>query len=74
MYVPKFDERGLPIRNRPRGVASSYVAIEYCPWCGAHLAESKRDAWFDELERRGLEPDDDLPAELLGDRWWGERP
>lgn len=33
-------------------------------------APSLRDAWFDELDPLGLEPEGDLPAPLRSDAWW----
>ena len=35
-FVPKFNEFGLPVHDG----GSSYVIIEYCPWCGRKLPES----------------------------------
>ena len=72
-YVPKFNEHGLPVRSGENASASSYVQIDYCPWCGVHLHESKRDEWFDELEQRGLGLGDELPPEFTDRRWWAER-
>lgn len=33
-YSSKFNEYGLPIYDGENGSASSYVIIQYCPWCG----------------------------------------
>ena len=72
-YVPKFSERGIPVRNGENGSASSYSQIEYCPSCGARLPGERRDVWFDELERRGLDlgarpgVDDTIGHRTLGD-------
>jgi hypothetical protein len=61
-YVPKYDEYGLIVRDG----GSSMVGIAFCPWCGASLPESRRDEWFDELERRGIDPrTDGVPPEFL---------
>jgi len=38
-----FSEYGLPIRDG----GQSYLLISNCPFCGARLPESGRDAWFD---------------------------
>nr|WP_148256803.1 hypothetical protein [Kribbella flavida] len=47
--------------------------LEYCPWCGVKLPSSLSEEWMTEMNRRGFGPraqDDDLPADLLDDRWW----
>ncbi|MGA5817906.1 DUF6980 family protein [Kitasatospora sp. NPDC094028] len=65
-FSPKFQEYGIVIHD---GGASVSV-IEFCPWCGHRLPESQRDRWFEELERRGIDPwQDDVPAEFEDDRW-----
>jgi hypothetical protein len=64
-FNPKFREYGL---RYPDGV--SVQEIRFCPWCGTRLPQSLRTAWFNELERLGLEPEDDLPERLLSDEWW----
>ncbi|MFI5913017.1 DUF6980 family protein [Dactylosporangium sp. NPDC051541] len=67
VYMPRFDEYGLPIRDG----GTSMVVIGFCPWCGARLPESRRDAWFDEMDRLGLDPwEDELPEEYQSDAWW----
>lgn len=48
-YNEKFDEFGIIIHDG----GESYVNINFCPWCGERLPESKRDRWFDELEQLG---------------------
>lgn len=69
-YVPNFNEYGLLIRDGEDGYASSHIVIAFCPWCGAGLGPSYRYAWFDKLDAVGLEPEDDLPAELTDATWW----
>jgi hypothetical protein len=64
-YVPKFREYGIDYPG-----SSSFQTIQFCPWCGTRLPESLRDAWFEELDRLGLDPDGQLPARLLTDSWW----
>lgn len=60
-----FQEYGLIIHDGGR----SSVTIEFCPWCGQRLPESQRDRWFDEPERRGIDPfEDEVPAEFQDDR------
>jgi hypothetical protein len=45
-YVPEFDEYGIPVLDG----GTSYIALNFCPWCGAKLPASKRDEYFDKLE------------------------
>lgn len=68
-FVPKFNEFGLPVHDG----GSSYVIIEYCLWCGRKLPESACGRWFEELERRGVDPATDaVPREFLDATWLGE--
>ncbi|WP_376563835.1 DUF6980 family protein [Streptomyces sp. NPDC056178] len=54
---------------------ASSITIDFCPWCGRRLPESQRDRWFDELERRGIDPgEDEVPAEFQDDRWLAAPP
>ena len=69
VYCAKFREYGIPINDG----GTSYLLINYCPWCGNKLPLSLRDKWFDivfdELKLEG--PDDpNLPAYLNSDEWW----
>lgn len=66
-YSPKFREFGISVLDG----GSSSITIAYCPWCGTRLPESLRDEWFNRLEQRGLEPEDDrVPEEMRSDAWW----
>lgn len=67
-YVDKFDEYLLPVAED--GV--SFLQLRFCPFCGQRLPESKRDEWFDRLERLGFdEPaDQDIPSEYKSAKWW----
>jgi hypothetical protein len=67
-YSVRFDEYGLIIHDG----GSSQISIQYCPWCGARLPESKGHRWFEELEKLGiLEPDDErIPPEFKTDEWY----
>ena len=70
IYRPKFREYGIPIFDGGPAV----MLIDYCPWCGAALPPSLRDEWFEEMQRRGLEPGDDQPPpDMLTDAWWRAR-
>jgi len=66
-YLPKFDEYGIIVHDGGTAVSG----IGFCPWCGTRLPDSKRDRWFDELARRGIDPDrQEVPSELQSDEWW----
>jgi len=68
IYSEKFDEYGLIIHD---GGPSSY-GIDFCPFCGTKLPESKRDLWYDELEALGFEdPNDDesIPTKYKSGAW-----
>ena len=67
-YIPEFDEYGIVIHDG----GSSFIIIEYCPWCGKKLPNSKRELWFEELEKRGIEDpsEDEIPVEFGSDKWW----
>lgn len=70
-FTAKFREYGLIIHDG----GTSSIIISYCPWCGARLPESQRDRWFDEMERRGINPwTSDVPAEFEDDRWMRSEP
>jgi hypothetical protein len=67
-YAARFDEYGLIVHDG----GASCVGIQFCPWCGARLPDSKRDLWFDALARRGfVNPvPQDIPGEFESDLWW----
>ncbi len=67
-YEPKFDEYGIIIHDSGK----SYIKIEFCPWCGKKLPVSKRDLWFEELEKLGIENplEDEIPEDFNSDKWW----
>lgn len=66
-YTAKFDEFGLIVHDGAR----SEVRIAYCPWCGTRLPDSRRDQWFAELERRGIDPlAGTIPVEFENDAWF----
>lgn len=68
LYVKQFDEYGIIVHDS----GESYITISHCPWCGKKLPDSKRDLWFDELEKMGIENplEDDIPIEFKSDIWW----
>ncbi|WP_411079714.1 DUF6980 family protein [Streptomyces sp. cmx-18-6] len=65
-YSAKLQEYGLIIHDG----GTSTIRIDFCPWCGRRLPESQRDRWFEELERRGIDPwGDEVPAEFQDGSW-----
>ena len=70
-YSKRFDEYMIPILL---GDCTSGICITYCPWCGTKLPESKRQRWFDELEKMGIEfslfDTEQIPPSYLSDDWW----
>lgn len=68
-YIPKFREYGIHYNDG----GTSRQVIHFCPWCGSKLPPSRRNEWFDELDRLGLDPDDELPIEFTNDAWWRDK-
>jgi hypothetical protein len=69
-FSPKFREYGLEIMDG----GSSYLVLNYCPWCGAKLPDTLRNRWFDELEALGIDPnEDEVPPEFTDSRWYRDR-
>jgi len=68
LYLEKFDEYGIIIRDG----GCSFSMINYCPWCGVNLPESKRDLWFDTLEKLGFDDptEQDIPEEFNTGKWY----
>lgn len=71
-YSSRFNEFGILIYDGLNGIATSYILISHCPWCGKKLPESKRDEWFDKLEELGYdEPlSQDIPQEFNSSEWY----
>jgi len=69
-YSEKFDEYGIIVHDG--GIA--VCGIEYCPWCGTRLPESKRDRWFAELDRIGISDpwEDEIPEAYQDRRWYSD--
>lgn len=68
-YNQVFDEYGLNVIEDN----ASYILTEYCPWCGERLPLSKRDLWFDELEKLGFENplfESNIPEKYKSDAWY----
>lgn len=69
-YSARFCEYGIPVAEDG---GASFILISHCPWCGARLPQSKREEWFDTLEKLGYEPSlfsQDIPSEFLTDEWY----
>ena len=67
VYSEPFNEYGIPVRDG----GAPYLTLAYCPWCGAGLPVSRRDAWFDEIDRLGLSdaPFEDIAEKFLTSAW-----
>jgi hypothetical protein len=70
-YTPNFDEYGLIIHDG----GSSFIKIEFCPWCGTKLPESKRDLWFNTLEKMGFDSpfEQEIPIEFMNSKWYEKK-
>lgn len=67
IYVPQYREFGIRVLNG----GPAFIDLLYCPWSGDKLPDSLRDRWFDELERRGIDPGtDQVPEEFSDERWY----
>lgn len=68
-FCPSVREYGIPVRD---GKSSSYIVIEFCPWCGKKLPSSKRDEWFDELLSLGYDSpfSQEIPFKYKTDEWY----
>jgi hypothetical protein len=67
-YLPKYDEYGLIVRDGGTSVAR----INFCPFCGQKLPDSKRDMWFDTLEKMGFDDptNQNIPDDFKTDLWF----
>ena len=67
-YEPKFDEYGIIVHDG----GASYVTIDFCPFCGARLPESRRELWFEKLQEMDIDPWDPQarPSEFETDEWY----
>jgi hypothetical protein len=69
VFSAKLREYGISVLDG----GTSYMVIQYCPWCGKKLPGSLRDEWIARIKKLGLEPGDTrIPAEMLDDRWYRE--
>lgn len=67
-YSVRFNEYGIIIHDG----GTSSISINFCPWCGSKLPDSKRDQWFDELEKLGYENpfEQEIPEKYKSDEWY----
>jgi hypothetical protein len=64
-WSPVFDEYGLICQP-----SSEILQIHHCPFCGSRFPESRRDMWFEKLEKDGWKTwGDPIPIELLSHDW-----
>lgn len=70
-YSKNFDEYCLKIMDG----GNSSISIEFCPWCGEKLPESRREEWFDELEKLGIRNPwkESIPEKFRTDEWYKKR-
>lgn len=67
-YSKVFDEYGINIVEDN----SSCILIDFCPWCGRKLPDSKRQEWFYELEKLGFENplfEESIPENYKNEKW-----
>jgi hypothetical protein len=50
----------------------SSTRIDYCPWCGKKLPDSKREHWYQALYKLGYDDpgSQDIPEPFQSDQWW----
>lgn len=68
LYNEVFDEYAIALLEDK----VSAILLDYCPWCGKKLPESKRECWFNRLEEMGFEAPlfrEDIPEEYKTGRW-----
>ena len=71
LYNGKFDEYGISVCDG----GSSVITINYCPWCGKRLPDSKRELWFAELQELGFEDplNERIPHKYQSAEWYLNR-
>jgi hypothetical protein len=76
-YDEKWDEYQVDIPGFELiNFRSSVVqVIVHCPWCGVLLPTSKRDLWYDKIEKMGFDPNlepEKIPLKFRSAEWWTE--
>lgn len=70
IYNHIMNEYGIIIHDG----GSSYIEIKYCPFCGKFLGNSKREEFFELIDKLNLDRDDEnFPEEFKSDEWWKKR-
>jgi hypothetical protein len=75
-YNPRFDEYGIIVHGK-----KYVIRMNFCPFCGAKLPESKYTLWLKTLKAMGLKDVDafsvlrrkDIPKEFLTDEWYRKK-
>ncbi len=68
-YSSAYQEFGLQLSSK-----FEYSVLKHCMWCGSKLPNSRRDQWFDELEKQGIDPwEQDIPIHYLSSAQLGGR-
>jgi len=67
-FVSKYREFGIKILDG----GTSFLIVNFCPWCGEKLPDSLRDEWFDKLELMGVDPynQKNIPIEYRDEQWY----
>lgn len=70
IYIDKFDEYGIIVHDG----GESFIGVQYCPWCGKKLPDSKREEWFRQLEKLGFDSplEEDIPEKYKTGAWYQE--
>ena len=64
-WSPVFNEYGLICQP-----SAEILQIHHCAFCGSRLPESRRDEWFERLEKEGWKIwGDPIQSELLSHDW-----
>jgi hypothetical protein len=66
IYIPNVREFGIRVLDG----GSSFLVIQYCPWCGKRLPSSLHDEWFRRLESLGIDDSRAAPEDMKSDMWW----
>ena len=68
-FVSQFREYGIQVVDG----GTSYIVIQYCPWCRKKLPVSLRDRWLAEIRGLGFEPGDKrIPKKYSDHRWYAK--
>ena len=71
VFISEFREYGVPICDG----GSSFLEMQFCPWCGKKLPGSLREEYFSILDKMGINypcPPEELPENMRSEKWWQE--